>query len=66
VLSLARSHGVRLFLQETYYPTNASQTLAQHAGTTLVQLRAAPDFDHGENYVKYMDALVAKLAGVAK
>jgi zinc/manganese transport system substrate-binding protein len=66
VLSLARSHGVRLFLQETYYPTNASQTLAQHAGATLVQLRAAPDFDHGENYVKYMDALVAKLAGVAK
>jgi zinc/manganese transport system substrate-binding protein len=66
VLTLAKSRGVRLFLQETYYPTNASQTLAQHAGAVLVQLRAAPDFDHGESYVKFMDALVAKLAGAAR
>jgi zinc/manganese transport system substrate-binding protein len=61
LLALAREQGVKLFVQETFYPTNTSQMLADRAGARLVTLPSSPDFSHGKTYVDFMNDLVARL-----
>ncbi|HEX7480306.1 MAG TPA: metal ABC transporter substrate-binding protein [Polyangiales bacterium] len=61
ILSLMKAQGVKLVLQEEWYPANASQMLAEHAGARVVRLPGGPDYDHGKNYFDFMDTLVARL-----
>ena len=61
VLMLARSQGVKLILQESYYPQNIAQAIAQRCGAKLVVLPSMPDFDHGQSYVDFMNKRVALL-----
>jgi zinc/manganese transport system substrate-binding protein len=62
VLTVAREQGVRLFVQESWFPDTTSGTLAERSGAALVRLPGGPDFPHGEDYVTWMSAIVAKLA----
>lgn len=61
LLALARSQGVKLLLQETWYPTNTSQMIADRSGARLVVLPSSPDFNHGKTYLDWMNELVARL-----
>lgn len=50
VLSLMRSTGARVILQERHYPANTSQQLAGLAKATLLRLDTGPDVAQGQSY----------------
>jgi zinc/manganese transport system substrate-binding protein len=59
VLTLIKTQHARLIVQEQWYPSNVSQTLAEHAGVKLVRIPGGPDYNHGKSYCDFMDTLVA-------
>jgi zinc/manganese transport system substrate-binding protein len=56
-----KSQHVQMILQEQWYPSSVSQTLAEHAGVKFVSLPGSPDYNHGKSYFDFMTALVAAL-----
>ncbi|MFW5926279.1 MAG: metal ABC transporter substrate-binding protein [Myxococcota bacterium] len=66
VLKRARKRNVGIVLQEGWYPTNASELIADKAGATLVRIPGGPDFKGGESYVHWIDGIVARLVRAAK
>ena len=62
VLMSARERGVKLVVQESWFPDTTSRTLAERSGAKLVRLPGGPDFNRGEDYFAWMSAVVAKLA----
>jgi zinc/manganese transport system substrate-binding protein len=66
VLAVAQERGVKLLLQEQYYPDGVSGLIAQRAGIRLVKLPGGPDFRAKQSYFDYVDALVRALSGTAK
>lgn len=66
VLKRARKRNVDIVLQEGWYPTNASELIADKAGATLVRIPGGPDFKDGESYVHWIDGIVARLVRAAK
>lgn len=61
LFSLARQHGVKLLLQEAWYPTNTSRMVADRVGAKLISLPSSPDFSRGKTYLDFMNDLVARL-----
>jgi zinc/manganese transport system substrate-binding protein len=61
LLGLAHAQGVKLLLQEAWYPTNTSRLVADKAGAKLVSLPSAPDFNQGKTYLDFMNELVGRL-----
>ena len=67
VLLQARAQGVRLLIQERYYPSTTAQGVAQKAGIPLVVIPGGTDFAAGQGYRQHMDELVqGLLAGLGE
>ena len=52
VLSVMKQQGVRVIVQETYYPSRTSSTLASLAGATLVKLQGGTSI--GQSYLEHI------------
>jgi zinc/manganese transport system substrate-binding protein len=61
VLATMKSTGVRVILQEQFYPRNTSETLAKLAGGRLVVLDAATHFDREQRYVDHVREMARKV-----
>ncbi len=61
VISRAKQRHVRAVVQESYYPTNTSQLIAQKIGAKLVQLPGGSNFQSGQSYVAFMNQVVSAL-----
>lgn len=61
VLSTLRASGADVILQEAYYPTNVSRTLAQLARARMVLIEAGPDFAAGEGVVPWLERITEEL-----
>lgn len=66
VLTVAREQGVKLFVQESWFPDTTSGALAERSGAALVRLPGGPDFSGGEDYASWMSAVVTKLAAAVR
>jgi zinc/manganese transport system substrate-binding protein len=66
VLGAARQHGVRVILQESFYPETTSDLIAQRTSARLVRIPGGPDVRRGESYVDFMDGVVRMLVGAAR
>ncbi|MGC4095026.1 MAG: metal ABC transporter substrate-binding protein [Polyangiaceae bacterium] len=61
LIARAKQHKVRAVLQESYYPTNTSQLVAQKIGAKLVRLPGGSNFQSGQSYVAFMNQIVTAL-----
>lgn len=61
VISRAKQRSVRAVVQESYYPTNTSQLIAQKIGAKLVQLPGGSNFQSGQSYLAFMNQVVNAL-----
>ena len=66
VIEVAKSAGVRLVLQESWYPDKSSKLIASKVGAQVVRLTPGPDFRGGESYLGYIDRLVKQIAQVVQ
>jgi len=62
-LGVARAQGVKLVIQEAWYPSSTGRVFAERAGARLVVLPGGTDFNHGKNYFDYMGEVVKRLLG---
>lgn len=65
VLSQMQEQGVRMILQEAYYPRTTSETVAGRAGVPVAVLPGGADFNEGETYLDRVDRLVEALTKAA-
>lgn len=63
--SLITSQGVKILLQEGFYPSATTEMLAQRTGARMVRIPGGTDFQGGETYVQHLDTLVADLKSAA-
>ena len=67
VLQIMKARGATSILQEEYYPTSTSKTLAGLTGATLVSIHGSPRISSGETYFSYLkktaDDIYAALTG---
>jgi zinc/manganese transport system substrate-binding protein len=61
VIRLGKERGVKVLLQESYYPANAGTLAAKQIGARLLALPGGADFRAGQGYIERMDALVDQL-----
>lgn len=61
VIRAGKQRGVKVLLQESYYPANAGTLAAKQIGAQLLALPGGADFRAGQGYIERMDALVDKL-----
>ena len=61
VLSTMKARGVRLILQESYYPSKTSQTLARLVGGEVVVMSGGTRFTEGQDYFEHIDGLAERL-----
>ena len=61
VIRVGRQRGVKVLLQESYYPANAGALVAKQIGAQLLALPGGADFRAGQGYIERMDALVDRL-----
>jgi zinc/manganese transport system substrate-binding protein len=62
VLVLGRKQGVKVILQESFYPDTTSKLLAEKLPAKLLRLPGGADFKAGQSYIDHMDQLVDALA----
>jgi len=62
VLSQMRQIGVEAILQESYWPTTASELLAKRAEAKVVVLPGGTNFDGGQTYLDYIREVVRRVA----
>lgn len=62
VLKLARERGVKVVLQEAYYPDKTCTLVAQKLGGKVVRIPGGADIAKGQGYIAHMDQLVDQLA----
>jgi zinc/manganese transport system substrate-binding protein len=62
VIAAIRSEGVKLIVQEEWYPNKTAHLIADKTGAKLVALPGMPDFRSGQTYVDFMNEVVARLA----
>ena len=63
VLGVARAQGVKLIVQEVWHPRATADMLAERAGLRVAVIPGGPDFNKGQSYFQFMDAVIAKLLG---
>jgi zinc/manganese transport system substrate-binding protein len=61
VLGAAKTHGVRVILQESFYPDRTGQLVASRTSAKLARIPAGPDLAAGQGYVDFIDHVVATL-----
>ena len=61
VMRVARSRGVKVILQESYYPSKTARLVGQKIGASVVELPAGAEIRRGESYIQRMDRVVAAL-----
>lgn len=61
VLKTMKARGVRVILQEEYYPRKTSETLARLAGAKLVVIPGGARFEEGETYPERIRKVAAEL-----
>lgn len=66
VIKLGRDRGVKLVLQEAYYPDKACTLVAKKIGATVIRIPGGADVGRGQSYVAHMDELIAGLAKAAR
>ncbi|MBI4953629.1 MAG: zinc ABC transporter substrate-binding protein [Myxococcales bacterium] len=64
LLATARKRNVRAILQESYYPEESSALVAEKSGAALVVLPSGADFEGGQSYFAYLEALTQKLESI--
>jgi zinc/manganese transport system substrate-binding protein len=63
MLTLARERGVKLLLQEAYYPLATSRVVATRIPAALVALPGGTDFHGGQRYPELIEAMGTAIAG---
>lgn len=63
LIALAKQHKIKAILQESWYPSNTSELIAQQIGAKLVQLPGASNFQAGQSYLAFMTQVVGSLSG---
>jgi zinc/manganese transport system substrate-binding protein len=66
VIATARSQNVRLLLQETYYPANTAELVADQSPSRLAIIPGGPDVRAGESYVDFIDQVGQRLLGALR
>lgn len=61
VLKSAREHGVKVLLQEEYFPDTASALVAKKIPASLVKLPGGTDFRKGERYLDHLADVVTRI-----
>ena len=61
VVQVARAHGVRLVLQEAWFPSSTSRVVADKCGARLVVLAGQPNFSAGETLIAFIESNVKRL-----
>jgi zinc/manganese transport system substrate-binding protein len=59
----AKTRRIRAVLQESFYPSNTSELVAQKIGAKLVRLPGAANFQARQSYFAFMDQIVSLLGG---
>src|SRR5262249_8730976 len=60
VLEVAKLEGVRVILQDSWYPSNASKLIASKVGAQIVDV-SMPNFAAGETWTAWMANVVKRL-----
>jgi zinc/manganese transport system substrate-binding protein len=63
VIAVGQQQGVNFVLHESWYPTNTSSVAATKLGARLVTIPGMPDFQRGQSYIGFLDAVLQKLGG---
>jgi zinc/manganese transport system substrate-binding protein len=58
VLATAKKQGVKIVVQESFYPDATGKLVAEKAGAGLVLLPSGVDFDNGETVTKWLKRMV--------
>lgn len=61
VLSTIKSMGAPAILEEEYYPTSTSETLAKLGKSSLLVIPGGPRFEQGETYLHWLQGITEKL-----
>lgn len=62
VMRAARARGVKVILQESFYPSRTAKLVAKKIGAEVVVLPGGAEIRRGERYIERMDRIVAALA----
>lgn len=65
VIAVGHERGVSLVIQESWFPTNASEVAASKIGARLITIPGMPDFRAGQSYIAFLGAVFEKLGGKA-
>lgn len=61
VLAIAKQRGVKMILQESYYPDATARLVAEKVGASVLIVPSGPDVRSGQGYFAWMDGIVAML-----
>lgn len=61
VMRVARAKGVKVILQESFYPSKTARLVGKKIGASVVELPAGCELRRGESYIQRMDRIVAAL-----
>lgn len=59
VLAIAKQRGVKMILQESYYPDATAKLVAEKVGASVLMIPSGPDVRAGQGYFAWMDGIVA-------
>jgi len=66
VIELAKKNGVKLMVQESYYPVKTSELVVQKVGAKLAVLPGGTNFQGGESYLGFVDQCVKRLSAATQ
>lgn len=61
VLGVAKARGVKMILQESYYPDATAKLVAEKVGAKVLFVPSGPDVRSGQGYFAWMEGLVGML-----
>jgi zinc/manganese transport system substrate-binding protein len=61
VLAIGKAKGVKILLQESYYPDATAKLVAEKMGAGVVSVPSGPDVRGGQGYFAWMESVVAML-----
>jgi zinc/manganese transport system substrate-binding protein len=61
LIAKAKQRKLRAIVQESYYPTNTSELIAQKVGAKVVRLPGGTNFQSGQTYIAFMNQVVSAL-----
>lgn len=65
LLGLMQSNGVKLILQEAFYPHTTAELVQSKSGARLVRIPGATDVNAGQTYLQHVQGWVDALVGAA-